>query len=198
MGAMKTKATLLSILSVALVAGTLRAEDDASAWPINLGLFPPVQIADAEDDVRGLQIGLLWDESRDLYGISVGGLGNFAHREMKGAELSLGCNWAESGYGIAWAGAFNRFGGDFSGWTRAIGANLCEGTLRGYQDALFSNYAHDLYGVQLGCVNTAHSAHGVQIGLVNLVEDMCGVQIGVLNFIRHGSLPFFPIVNACF
>lgn len=188
------------IVTLSLMVGCVvaRGEEAASVVPVNLGLCPPVQIADVTDDVHGFQLGVLWGESRDLYGVSVGVLGNFAHRSFEGVELALGCNWAESGFGIAWAGAFNRVGGDFSGWTRTLGANICEGTFRGYQDALCSNYARDLHGLQIALVNAAHAVHGVQIGLINLTEDMYGVQVGVLNFIRNSALPFFPIVNAYF
>lgn len=183
-------------VSTALVC-SVRAQEPTGVSHVNLGLFDPVQIADSTDDVKGFQLGLFWDRTRDMTGLSIAGIGNVAGGCMTGIDFALGFNWTESGTGVMWSLGFNRAGGNFSGWMDAFGANICEGHFHGFQEAC-SNYANHLHGVQFGFVNTAHTASGLQVGLVNVVEDLTGFQVGVLNFIRNSPLPFFPIVNAHF
>lgn len=163
-----------------------------------MGVFDPVQTAPSSVDVHGFELGLLWDGSENVRGISLAGGGNIAYGGLIGAQLAIGFNWNETGgFGAMGAAGFNRTGGDFGGVQWAYGANLCHGNLYGLQDGC-SNYANALHGLQIGLVNMSHDCHGLQVGVINTAERMDGIQVGILNFIKESPLPFFPIVNAHF
>lgn len=168
------------------------------AVPVLVGLFDPVQTAPSTVDVHGFELGILWDGSVNVRGISLAGGGNLAYGDLIGAQAALGFNWNEKGgFGVMGALGFNRAGGDFGGAQWSYGANICRGDFYGFQDSC-SNYANVMHGVQLGLVNMSHDCRGLQVGVINTAEKMSGIQVGILNFIKESPLPFFPIVNAHF
>ena len=72
-------------VSTALVC-SVRAQEPTGVTHVNLGLFDPVQIADSTDDVKGFQLGLFWDRTRDMTGLSIAGIGNVAGGCMTGVD----------------------------------------------------------------------------------------------------------------
>lgn len=184
-----------TILAAAALSASLAF---AGTVPVNVGLWDPVQTADAADAVHGFQLGLFWDRSAEFYGLTISVGGNIDNGAFRGLAVAGGFNWIDGdGFGATGAIGFNRVGGSFGGLQWAYGANLCHGDFYGFQDAC-SNYANRLHGVQFGLVNMSHDVHGLQVGVINTAEEMSGVQVGILNFIRNSKLPFFPIVNAKF
>lgn len=71
-------------------------------------------------------------------------------------------------------------------------------TLRGLQIGGLWTASTDFGGVQIGCFNNVRHGAGMQIGVMNQAETFKGVQIGAINYIKNSSVPFFPIINACF
>jgi len=56
----------------------------------------------------------------------------------------------------------------------------------------------NIYGMQLGVINSVYEFSGLQLGVVNIATRAYGVQIGVVNVITSDDVPFLPIMNWCF
>jgi hypothetical protein len=128
----------------------------------------------SEADVRGLQTGIILNNSGPVRGIQAlaGIVGNIA-TDVVGCQLNLAIpifsfNYAESVDGVQ---------------VSALGFNYVAGTINGVQIALW---------------NIGHEVHGVQVGLFNFCDKMYGIQIGLLNSIPRQTPPFMPIINVGF
>ena len=54
--------------------------------PINLSLFDPVQIFDADTSIKGFRLNLIYGVNQDMTGLDIG-LGNHAKGNMSGVAL---------------------------------------------------------------------------------------------------------------
>jgi hypothetical protein len=139
--------------------------------PIEVALFPPLQLPSSEFSVKGLRL-------------SVVGV----NREMTGIDLALLGNVTNVGFaGLAISGLFNYNNGGSTvvGLQLALGANINSGH-------------NEVYGLQVAGYNRAGSVYGFQIGLINVADDLHGIQIGLFNMNKNGPFHASPIINAAF
>lgn len=163
----------LLLLAVLSVPESAQAQD---AKPIQLALFPPIQIVPEDESIRGLRLSI-YGRNADVTGVD---LGIVAH--ATGDFVGF-----QSGF----AGLVE---GDFTGWQHNL-VNVTEGRLEGLQSGIYSSAASG-EGIQFSFVNQAREFRGLQISFVNFADRLDGVQIGVINIIReNGRFPVFPIVN---
>lgn len=139
--------------------------------PIEIALFPPLQLPGTEFGVKGLRLSVV-GLNREVRGLDLALMGNVTNVEFKG---------------VAIAGLFNynRGGSTVIGLQVAGVANI--------------NSGHsEVYGVQLAGVNMAGTVYGLQLGLVNIATELHGVQIGLVNVNKSGPFHISPIINAAF
>lgn len=136
--------TLLALL----VASGASAEGDK---PINLSLFPPVQIFDESTSITGLRLGV-YSYNADVTGLDVG-IVQRTSGHMKGVQ------WAAVGLAH----------GGFTGWQNSW-INYAEAASTGFQWGTV-NYAETFSGFQLSLVNIAENLNGLQIGIFNLAKN---------------------------
>lgn len=147
-----------------------------SEHPIQLSLFPPVQIVPEDEAVRGFRLGL-YAKNTSMTGLDIGAVSHTT-RSFLGVQFSL--------VGLA--------EGDFVGAQLDV-VNIVVGSFEGVQLGPFSS-ARDGRGAQISWVNHAQSFRGLQLAFFNYTETMNGVQIGLINVIRRGGvLPVMPFVN---
>lgn len=119
-----------------------------------LGVFPDLELPDANREVRGVRFNLVAGEHVDVYGIDVGVIGNIVRREVAGLQC---------------AAVFNHAGESRSA-VQFAAVNICDGSFAGLQAGAF-NFAEKAAGIQIGVVNRANIMRGVQIGLANFIAS---------------------------
>lgn len=173
--------------SVLLGALAVRAEGEngtteAVYWtPIQLSLATPMQIAPKAWDVKGLRLGIIYSDNRDVGFIDVTGLVNRTTGDETGIQIGGILNRVEG----------NVSGIQIAGIVNSVGSNSL---VEGAQIACM-NMAGDVSGVQIGAINQAGTMQGVQIGVINVTRELSGLQIGLININKSGEIPFLPIVN---
>lgn len=162
---------------------------------LQLSLCPPLQLAPATADVRGLRLGII-SVNNDVSGIDLG-LVNWT----SGDEIAFQWGFINktTGHfsGIQW-GMINMVNTGFVGWQSGM-LNLTSGTSVGFFNGAGNMNWDSGVGFQLGFFNYSKSFTGLQFGLLNISHEMTGLQIGVLNIITSNpNVPVFPIINASF
>jgi hypothetical protein len=142
--------------------------------PFQLALVgPTMQIVDANADVQGARLNLIYGVNRNMTGLDLG-LINHTRGHMTGVGFGL-VNVADGGFSGWQSGAVNVAGGHFTGlqwspWTVLSLANFAEAG-EGAQIAIAFNRAQNLRGFQLSLVNVAEDMYGVQVGLINIIRS---------------------------
>jgi hypothetical protein len=131
--------------------------------------------------------------------------GNIYGREQRLFGLQIGvmnaCRGIVAGAQIGIANEASRVAG-----AQLLGAANTARVFDGMQLAWVFNTARPRHpfaaqkscGLQIAAWNDAADINGLQLGVVNIADKMTGVQIGLVNIIKESSLPFLPVVNACF
>ena len=168
---------LLSFLALGSSADPALAQEGA---PIQLSVFPPIQIAGESESVRGVRLSLLFGRNANVTGLDWSLIANHTTGDQTGLQLSLG----------------SLVEGDFTGlqWNMV---NVTQGEMYGVQLGLV-NVTGTARGFSWGGVNYSKGNYrGLQLALVNYAQSMAGgVQVGLINIIKEGGqFPFFPIVN---
>jgi hypothetical protein len=145
-------------MGVVLVTFVAQAAD---SLPLQIAIWPPVQVVCPDSDVRGLKLNLPYGDNQLVQGLDVG---VFSGSELfSGIQVGLiNSNGAQEGLAI---GLINRVD------TKLTGMQI--GVL---------NYAEEAGGMQIGLINTAESMVGIQIGLVNVIRDCRVPCIPILNW----------------
>ncbi len=165
---------LFAVLALAVGTLPLHAQDEK---PVQIALFNPIQIYDAETSISGIRWNIIWGKNANVAGIDFGLI-----NEATGNVL-----------GLQW-GLVNNVGGDVTGWQQSV-VNLTRGLVQGVQVGLYSQSA-GTEGVMWSGVNNTRSMRGLQVALVNIADEMHGVQVGLVNIIRSKDrFPVLPIVN---
>ena len=189
--------------------------NSCSFTPIQISLFPPVQLFSSDTEVRGVRLNLLMGYNTRVDGFDVGVIMSLAD-ELNGVQIGF-INQAICFTGLQ-VGLMNV---DFVGFARPIrgshtdqrsatsrsqgiqiGVMNCIGAGPGVADdpsSSFSglqigimNFADEMKGVQISSViNAANEITGLQIGLINTAKILNGVQIGLINRADNGVL-FHP------
>jgi hypothetical protein len=204
----------LATFAFLLLSFVVASEASASASPLAIGLFPPIQVPSSDSEVTGLRLSLLVGKHSGAYGFDFGLIGNITDDNFKGLAVS---------------GLFNHN----SGVTKIIGlqaagianVNAAKTNVYGFQIALVninrqpaatehskgfavsSNLSNGsdagweygaVYGMQLGIYNSAAEVYGFQIGLINSTNKLHGIQIGLINFNKGGPFEVCPVFNVGF
>jgi len=142
---------------------------------------------------KGLQVGVLANRTKDVYGVQLGGVLNWNEDAACGLQSAL-VNYDGEFYGLQ-VGGVNWFIGNAAGVS--LGAFLFSNNdFTGLSVAAFNYGVQNMTGAQLGLFNLSlENSTGVQIGLVNASKHHEGVQIGLVNLNEFGFLPCFPFVN---
>jgi len=160
-----------------LLLATLLVVAPASAQaPVQISIFPPLQLVDESEAVRGLRLSI-YGKNTSMTGLDLG----FVHHTTGSFE----------GIQLGWVG-FTEGNARGVQWT---GINITKGDLEGVQLGLVNSAAGG-EGFQWGAFNHTRNFRGLQLALVNYAEALNGVQIGLINIIREGGvLPVMPFVN---
>lgn len=150
--------------------------------PINLALFPPVQIVNETESVTAFRLGI-YSKNASLTGLDLS-LVSVNSGDVAGVSIS--------GIGVV--------DGNFTGWQDSWLASITRGNMQGLQTGIYTQSGLGSSGVQIGIVNTSDDFSGLQLGFVNITQNMrSGLQIGLINIIQSKEkLKFFPIVNWSF
>ncbi|HSM06679.1 MAG TPA: hypothetical protein VK858_18790 [Longimicrobiales bacterium] len=151
--------------------------------PIQLSLFPPIQLVDESEGIQGVRLGV-YAKNAGMEGFDLG-IVTHTTGDVLALQVAL-ANIVEgdaSGAQVGWGLGF------------AI-ANVVRGDFTGFQSGLY-NGAGSARALQLGALNNVGGrVAGLQLGLVNVAEDMNGFQVGLVNIIRSKDrFPVLPIVN---
>lgn len=147
------------------------ASGDGSVSPLEIAIFPPLQLPGTDFGVHGLRLSVV-GVNREARGLDLALLGNVTNQEFKGFAIS---------------GLFN--------------VNRGSSTIVGLQVAGIANVnsgQNGVYGVQLALVNYSDRVFGLQLGLVNVATSLHGFQIGLCNINKTGPFRVSPIINAGF
>jgi len=153
------------------------------AYPVQLALFPPVQLVPSQEDVVGFRLNLI-GVNRNVSALDLG-LVNWTTGEFRGVGAGI-INVVRGNSYEAAIGFFNYTEGDMTGFqgipflTFWNAFNLVDGRVGGVQGGLF-NQAQELCGAQVGLVNIGYQAAGLQLGIYNYSIEDGGVQAGFIN-----------------
>ncbi len=170
--------TLVPVLTLLLAPQVLEAQK-----PIQLSLFPPLQLVNETESIQGFRFGL-YAKNDDMEGFD---LGVITHTTDDATALQISLVNIVDGDAL----------GAQVGWGLGIAiANVVRGKYTGFQSGLY-NGAGSAEGFQMGVLNNVGGrAAGLQFGLVNVADDMNGFQVGLINIIRSKErFPVLPIVN---
>lgn len=186
------KKTIASLFAFAtLAAGVTSAqemviEEDRGGvyYPIQLALYPTVQLVPYDGDFAGLRLNLI-GVNRNVSGVDIG-LSNQTDSKFRGIGVGL-LNLTDGSMNGMSIGLVNHVNGDMRGfqgipfvsWWNAV--NFVEGTSYGMQGGLF-NQTDTLRGFQGGLMNVGYKAKGVMAGLYNYTEHFNGLHLGLVNF----------------
>jgi hypothetical protein len=162
-----------------LLGGLVTAAPAAAQSPIQIAIFPGLQLVPEDQAVKGLRLSI-YGRNSQMTGLDYGFVQQTTGK-FTGLQLGLvGLN--EGGTeGIQW---------------NAVSIN--EGALSGMQLGLI-NTTTSGEGLQWGGFNHSGNFRGLQIALINYAETLDGLQIGLINIIREGGfLPVFPFFNFSF
>ncbi len=125
----------------------------AGSKPIQLSLFPPIQLVSEDEAIGGGRLSLLYGKNTTVTGLDIGLVSHATTGVSKGAQFGF--------VGIVDA--------DFTGF-QDTWVNVTKGKMEGFQWGVV-NYAGHASGFQLGFVNYAVTMKGLQIGLLNFIKQ---------------------------
>lgn len=214
------KKILTALIALVVLTGIATAQEQefysepGFYYPIQLSLYPSVQLINYQNDVVGLRLNII-GVNRKMTGLDLG-LISQTDDLFTGVGLSV-VNLSRGDVHGLHFGFINHANGDVKGfqgiplfsWWNAV--NITHGKCNGAQGGLF-NEATTLNGVQGGLVNIAYDADGVMIGLYNYTEtfrgvhvglvniaykEMTGMQVGLYNGVRDASGFQLGLINQC-
>lgn len=143
-----------SLIGFVILSAVLFAQSAlAAAKPIQLSLFPPIQLVSENEAVGGLRISFLYGKNTTVTGLDIGLVSHATEGVSKGVQFGF--------VGIVDA--------DFTGF-QDTWVNVTKGKMEGFQWGIV-NYAGHASGFQLGFVNYAKTMKGLQIGLLNFIKQ---------------------------
>ena len=156
---------VLSTLAIAF-AITLFSGSAAAQNPIQLSLFPPIQIVPENESVGAFRL--------SLYG---------ANTDMTGFDFGIASKTTGTFKGVQWTfvGLVDQ---DFTGWQSNM-VSITKGSMTGLQMGVYNGSGY-LCGLQFGLVNSTETIKGVQIGLLNLIKT--GGFMPIFPIVNWGGL----------
>jgi hypothetical protein len=164
---------MLGLLWANLLLLPLAPACRASAAPVQLSLWNPIQLFSDDSDITGIRLNLLYGNNRNICGLDIG-LINQVARHCQGAQVAALLN--DTGF-------FNNQDvlSRMTGCQLSLAMNSA-GNINGLQAAGLANLVRaDMVGMQLGCLlgNVCMGdGHGVQLGPANItLKSITGVQL---------------------
>ncbi len=191
---------ILSLFICSLLTSGLFADDTVrpKQSPIGISITEEVQFPNAQTDIMGFRLCLLYGRHVNVSGFDLGVIGCGVDGYLFGLQTSVILNDVCAGNGaMQLSGIANNCLDDFSGFQISGIANSVGGIVYGGQCGGF-NAAKELRGTQIGLFNKTENAYGIQIGVINWTKSMHGVQMGLLNVIEQSNCPYMILVNANF
>lgn len=185
-------AVVFGVLSGAGFSQGTDYSDPEGAYPVQLALFPPVQLVPSQEDVVGFRLNLI-GVNREVSALDIGVL-NWTTGDFRGAGVGI-VNIVRGDSYEAAIGFFNYTEGDMTGFqgipllTFWNAFNIVGARAGGLQGGLY-NQAQELCGAQIGLANVGSDANGLQMGLFNYSITNSGVQAGFVNLgteTTHGA-----------
>ena len=142
---------------------------------------------------EGLQLGLLANRTKELYGLQLASVLNWNEDVAYGLQMAL-VNYDGEFYGLQ-LGGINWFVGNAYG--ASLGAfMLSNSSFTGFSAGCLNYAMKKMAGLQLGGINlAAESSAGLQLGLVNVADRLYGCQIGLANFVMDRDWTFLPFIS---
>jgi hypothetical protein len=158
------RSALPALLLAVTVASVGCAGMKTTMTPLQLSLWPGAQVFTQDTPVRGIALNLVGGDQDDVAGLDVGLL-NTVEKEFTG----IGAGVVNLGHGHVrgiQAGLGNTADLSLTGVQVSI-ANQVDGEAKGMQAGML-NTAGKCVGIQIGVVNMVDSTKCVQLGLFNL------------------------------
>ena len=185
---------LLTILFVIPIDFSMAQEKNGLA-PLQLSLFPPLQLQSSDTAIAGLRLGI-FAKNVEMSGVGIGVV-NWTSEDLVALQWGVFNYTGGTAVGVQW-GIANIVNKEFVGW-QASAYNWTVGDSIGVQTGAFNGVGNATIGIQFGLCNYSHTITGLQLGILNITENLYGIQIGLLNIATgKDSLPVLPIINASF
>lgn len=189
------KPTNIILACASLLLAPVAAKADAA---FQFGFWAPdLQLVDANEDVRGLRIDIVYGENANVSGVDLG-IVNSTTGDFAGFGWAPGANLVGGdAVGVQWSWIYSHTVGEFTGWQSALIAHIEGAGSKGLQTGLITLNENDFTGVQLGFFNKSNTLKGLQLGFVNWAERLDGgLQIGLVNYAANSDVyKVLPIVN---
>ena len=179
---MRASVAVFALLALVFCQGQLSADE---RWtPVQVALWPDLQLFSGDTDVYGLRLTLPVGEQQNVTGLDIGFL-NFAGN-VRGMQAGVLGNVA----GETWGQVGLLF------WNSQLHCNYAD-KLRGFQISPVCNAAKDLVGLQIGGLVNASlgTSRGLQLALLingagsdeSDAPDAIGIQMaGACNLVQRG------------
>ena len=154
--------TFAIICAIFVFSGKAAAQN-----PIQLSLFPPVQIVPEGEPVSVFRLSLLYGKNTD----------------MTGFDWGLVTKSTGSVKGVQW-GLVGLVDQNFSGWQANL-ISITGGSMTGVQMGAYTS-ANYCNGLQFGIVNSTETIKGIQLGLINLIKT--GGFMPIFPIVNWGGL----------
>jgi hypothetical protein len=168
----------VAILAIAFTVLAAQARDPYDMYPLQLSVFPELQLFDQDVHITGLKLNFIYGYNVAVSGFDFGLFSGCS--DFEGIQANV-VNYAES----------NATG------VRISPINLSQNS-EGIELGLINHASVGTQNLSLGLINVTKEAQGLQIGVINYTEQMYGIQIGVINIISQSKVSFLPIINAYF
>lgn len=145
--------TMRSLIGIAIFSVILSSRPALASKPVQVSLFPPIQLVSENEAIGGVRLSLLYGKNTTVTGLDIGVVSHATTGVSKGVQFGF--------VGIVDA--------DFTGF-QDTWVNVTKGKMEGFQWGVV-NYAGHASGFQLGFVNYAVTMKGLQIGLLNFIKQ---------------------------
>ena len=147
-------------------------------------------------ETMGLQLGVLANRTKDVYGVQLGGIVNWNDNLAYGLQIAP-LNYDSEFVGFQ-AGIVDWMVGNMTGGSVAL-ANVAVNEFTGVAIGAFNYSVGKVVGAQIGAFNVVDGpTEGLQLGVINASQHHTGVQIGLVNLNATGSIVFLPVINVNF
>jgi len=157
---------LFTTITIACAISFFTGRASAQSNPIQLSLFPPIQIVPENESVGAFRL--------SIYG---------ANTDMTGFDFGIASKTTGTFKGVQWTfvGLVDQ---DFIGWKSNF-VNITKGAMTGLQTGAY-NSANYCNGLQFGIFNSTETIKGIQLGLINMIGS--GGWMPIFPIVNWGGL----------
>ncbi|MCA9689359.1 MAG: caspase family protein [Myxococcales bacterium] len=158
---------------------------NARTYGFSLGIGAAI----ADEEVRGVQLGVGASVTKALHGAQLSAGVDVATAEAYGAQVAaIGPVSQGATFGMQIGGVFTYTGGDLRGFQASGVNNVTRGVVYGAQITGGLNVAGEVRGAQVAPLNvTRGRVHGVQIGVINYADE-ADASVALIPITRKGGV----------